>query len=336
VGLGGYDLSGNDPAAGDPSIAEATDVVAAALEAGTNWLDTSERYYDTRNESVIGEVLQSMNAEIMVATKLFPAPGGTGFRREQVHAGCRASLKRLRRERIDIYFLHRPDLNGVPLDETWGAMTELVEEGLVQAIGLSNYAIEDVERCHTQRRVDVVQDGLSLIDYLTHREQFARCGELGIEVVVFEAIAAGILAWKSLTQVREVWQEYAAWPFYDKAAEHLSLSAEMPARAEIEHGHRKQLYQRLLAPGKAERSFAVVDGMRPIAERIGISVAQLALAWVLHQDGVTAALAGSRRPANVRQNGRAADVHLAPDEVAELNALIPFGPTAGNSTPGRP
>ena len=106
--------------------------------------------------------------------------------------------------------------------------------------------------------------------------------------------------------MREVWKKYTAWPFY----------------------------QRLLAPGKAERSFAVVDGMRPIAARLGVSVAQLAIAWVLHQDGVIAALAGSRRPANVRQNAQAADVQLASDVLAELEALIPLGPAMAETPQG--
>jgi aryl-alcohol dehydrogenase-like predicted oxidoreductase len=300
VGLGGYELGGGDAARGDPSAAQAMEVVRAALAAGINWLDTSEQYYDTRNETVIGDVLQHVGPAMLVATKLWPAPGGSGFHREGVHAGCRASLKRLRRDRIDIYFLHRPDPNGVPLDETWGAMSELVEQGLVRAIGLSNYTIEQVELCHKQRRVDVVQEGLSLIDYLHHRQPIARCGELGIGVVTFEPIAGGILTGKSLAQVREVWgEEYVAWPFY----------------------------QRLLVPGKAEQSFAVADGVRPIAARFGISVAQLAIAWVLHQSGVTAALGGTRNPANVRQNAGATDVHLTPDALAELEALIPLGPT---------
>ena len=104
--------------------------------------------------------------------------------------------------------------------------------------------------------------------------------------------------------MREVWKKYAAWPFY----------------------------QRLLMPGKGERSFAVVEGMRPIAERLEVSVAQLAIAWVLHQDGVTAALAGSRRPGNVRQNAGAAAVQLTPGDIAKLDSLIPLGPTAADAT----
>ncbi len=309
VGLGGFELGGSDRAAGDPTLTEATEVLQTALAAGTNWLDTSEQYLQTRNESLIGEALQQINSDMLIATKLFPAPGGTGFRREEVHAGCRASLKRLRHDHIDIYFLHWPDATGVPLDETWGAMSDLVDDGLVRAIGLSNYTMKQVALCHEQRHVDVIQVGLSLIDHLYQRPPIARCGELGIGAVTYEPIAGGILTGKSLDQVREVWgEEYVSWPFY----------------------------QRLLVPGKAERSFAVAESMRPIAKRLGISVAQLAIAWVLHQDGVTAALAGSRRPANVRQNAQAADVHLPSNALAELKSLIPLGPTMIQTPPGPP
>jgi len=93
---------------------------------------------------------------VLVASKLSPAPDGSGFRRDEVRAGCQASLARLCRDHVDIYFLHYPDATGVPLDETWGALTELVDDGLVRAISLSNYRLEDVERCHAQRPVDVV------------------------------------------------------------------------------------------------------------------------------------------------------------------------------------
>jgi len=200
VGLGGIELG---PEVGEePDVDRAVGVIEAALEAGVNWLDTSENYLDTSNEALIGAALQRVDGEVLVATKVAPSAaitgGGTGFRRDQVHSACRASLARLGREQIDVYFLHWPDDTGVPLDETWGAMAELVDDGLVRAIGLSNYELEEVERCHAQRPVDVVQDGLSLIDYLDNRAAIARCGELGIAAAIYEPLASGILTGKTL------------------------------------------------------------------------------------------------------------------------------------------
>jgi len=301
IGLGGYELGG-DPSEDGLGLADAVAVAQAALAEGINWIDTSEAYHDNDNESLIGDVLGGGADDLLVSTKLAPLPDGTGFRREQVHAGCRASLARLGRDVIDIFFLHWPDETGVPLEETWGALAELVDEGLVRAIGLSNYEQEAVERCHAERSVDVVQIGLSLVDHLDNLGPTARCGELGIGVVIYEPLASGILTGKSLEEIQRTWgDEYAEWSFFN----------------------------RLLAPGKVDQTFAVADGMRPLASQVGASVAQLAIAWVLHQQGVTAAIVGSRDPDHVRQSARAAYVRLRADVLQALGALIPFGPTVG-------
>jgi myo-inositol catabolism protein IolS len=299
VGLGGIEIG---PAEGEePDIDRSVAVLEATIAAGINWLDTSENYYDTQNESLIGEGLRRIGGELLVATKVAPgragSGGGTGFRPDEVHAACRESLRRLSRECIDLYFLHWPDDTGVPLEETWGAMAELVDMGLVRAIGLSNYDLVDIERCHYQRSVDIVQEGLSLIDYLESRALIERCGELGIGVVVYEPLASGVLSGRTIEEVREIWTGWEETGFY----------------------------KRLLTPGRAERSAAVVEGMRPIAERLDVSVAQLAIAWVLHQPGVTAALAGSRYGRHVQENAGASRLDLT-DSLDELEGLIALGP----------
>jgi aryl-alcohol dehydrogenase-like predicted oxidoreductase len=299
VGLGGIEIG---PAEGEePDIDRSIAVLEATLAAGINWLDTSENYYETQNESLIGEGLRRVEGELLVATKVAPgragSGGGTGFRPDEVRAACRASMRRLGRECIDIYVLHWPDDTGVPLEETWGAMAELVDAGLVRAIALSNYDLIDIERCHRERSVDVVQEGLSLIDHLDARELIARCGELGIGVVVYEPLASGVLSGKTMDEVRAIWTGWEETGFY----------------------------QRLLTPGRAERSAAVVDGLRPIAERLDVSVAQLAIAWVLHQPGVTATLAGSRYGRHVHENAGAWRLDLR-DSLDELESLIPLGP----------
>jgi aryl-alcohol dehydrogenase-like predicted oxidoreductase len=142
VGWGGIVL-GPD-ADEEPDVATVIAALAACGESGINWVDTSEQYLGTRNEGLIGAALAEIEGEFLVATKVAPGTnpeaGQTGFRREQIHAACRASLKRLNREVIDWYLLHYPDDSGVPLEESWGAMAELVDAGLVRAIGTSNYA----------------------------------------------------------------------------------------------------------------------------------------------------------------------------------------------------
>jgi aryl-alcohol dehydrogenase-like predicted oxidoreductase len=298
VGLGGFELGGG-ATEGEPTLAGATAVIEAALASGVNWLDTAEAYHESRNETFIGKVLQNFGSSLLVATKLAPQPDGTGFRRKEVHAGCRASMQRLGRDWIDIYFLHWPAETDVPLEETWGALGELVDQGVVRAIGLSNYEFSDVARCHGVRAVDVVQDGLSLVDHLDNRDSISRCGELGIGVVIYEPLGSGTLSGRTIEQVREAWAEYSEWGFY----------------------------KRLLEGTNGERSAAVVEGIRRIAGHAGVSVPQLAIAWVLHQPGVTAAIAGSRNPDHVGENALGGDVELSPSLLDELEALIPLGPT---------
>src|SRR5262245_51242814 len=266
VGLGGYELG---PEPGERADVEGgVAVIRAALDNGIDWLDTSEAYLDTRNESLIGEVLARIDDEFLVASKAAPGGGvtgaGSGFRREQIHAACRGSLLRLGRDHLDVYLLHWPDRSGeVPLEETWGAMTELADQGLVRAIGLSNYSPEDVERCHAERRVDAVQDGLSMIDYLGDRPAFARYGELGIGVTIYEPLASGVLSNKTVEQVRAAWT--GPWEETD-------------------------FYHKLADPVWEARCNAFVECLSPIANRIDATVAQLAIAWVLHQHGVSSAI----------------------------------------------
>jgi aryl-alcohol dehydrogenase-like predicted oxidoreductase len=195
IGLGGAWL-GHD--VGDSAeVRRAAQVLDAAASAGTNWVDTSENYFDTGNESVIGAALSEIPDAFLVCTKA--APGalysgrGSGFRPEQIRSACHGSLKRLGRDHLDMYLLHWPDETGVPLEDTWGAMGALVEDGLVRTIGLSNYEREDIASCHAQRPVDVVQTGLSVIDYLDDRDLIAWCGEQGIGVTVYDPLASGLL-----------------------------------------------------------------------------------------------------------------------------------------------
>ena len=304
IGLGGYEL-GPEPDE-EPDVDRAARVIGTAMESGINWLDTSENYLATHNEEVIGRALAQIGRDdFLVASKVAPGAavtgGGSGFRREQVHAACRASLERLGRGHIDVYFLHWPDETGVPLEETWAAMAELVDAGLVRAIGISNYSPEEVLRCQAQRRVDAVQVGLSLIDYLDHRSAIAAWGELGIAVTIYEPLGGGILTGRTLEEVRALWT--GPW---------------------LESG----FYKRLLGSGNGEKSFAVADGLRPIAERLHATVAQVAIAWVLAQPGVTAAIAGSRSGGHMRENAAAADVTLPEEVLDELEQLIPLGPTS--------
>jgi aryl-alcohol dehydrogenase-like predicted oxidoreductase len=302
VGLGGAWL-GHEPE-DQAQVARALEVVRAAADAGMNWVDTSENYYDTANEAAIGAILRALPDSFLVCTKLAPGAagsgGGSGFRPEQVHRGCHDSLRRLGRAHLDVYLLHWPDESGVPLEETWGAMASLVDDGLVRAIGLSNYSRDDIASCHAQRPVDLIQTGLSLVDYLEDRELIAWCGANGIGVTIYEPVGNGILTDTPFDQVRARW---IGTPWEDSA-----------------------MFRRLFSPESGPRAEAVADGLRVLAREEGATVAQLAIAWVLRQPGVTAAIAGSNSVTHTRENADAGSLVLADAILQAIEDLVPLGP----------
>ena len=296
VGLGGYEFED------DPDWPGAREVLVAAMEAGIDWLDTSEVYFDKRNELTIAAALRDVGTPMRISSKVGPTPRGSGFTPEQVRRACAGSLERLGVERLDIYLLHWPDDTSVPLQETWAAMRQLVDDGLVGLVGLSNFEREQIEQCLSVGPVDVIQEGLSPIDHVETLELARWCEQQGIAVVTYEPLGNGMLAGvidRPEDFVRVVGDDYADWPFW----------------------------QRLFSPGRFERSEVVRDGMRSVADLIGCSLAQLALAWNIHQAGVVATLAGTRNPGHVRANAAAADIVLTSDQLVELDALIPLGPT---------
>jgi aryl-alcohol dehydrogenase-like predicted oxidoreductase len=297
IGLGGFEL-GPEPD-DEPDVENAVAVIRTGIEHGVDWLDTSENYLASANEALIGEALKSIDPDFKVCTKVAPyaalTGGASGFRPEQVHAACRESLRRFGRDHVDMYLLHYPDESGVPLEDTWGAMSELADAGLTRAIGMSNYDIADVEKCHAQRPVDVVQTGLSLLDYLDDRDMIRRCGELAIAVTIYEPLASGLLTEVPYDAVRARW---AGTVWEDSA-----------------------FFQRLLSEANADNCRAVTAGVRQAATRLNATVAQTAIAWVLAQPGVTAAIAGSHSVRHTAENAMAAQVDIN-TVAADLEALI--------------
>ncbi|MGN6166631.1 MAG: aldo/keto reductase [Solirubrobacteraceae bacterium] len=297
VGLGGAWL-GHDP--DNPAeVDRATCVLRAAQAAGANWVDTSENYFDTGNERVIGAALANVSDGFLVCSKVAPGAlmsgGGSGFRPEQVRHACEGSLRRLGRDHLDVYLLHWPDESGVPLTDTWGAMAALVEDGLVRSIGMSNYEREEIARCHAQRPVDCLQTGLSLIDYLDDRELIAWCGQQQIAVTIYEPLASGLLTDTPVEQVRDRW---VGSPWEDS-----------------------NFFRRFFGSDNLERTKTAVEGFREVAQDIGAPLAQVAIAWVLRQPGVTSAIAGSGNADRFRENAGAADLELSDAAVHTLDAL---------------
>jgi aryl-alcohol dehydrogenase-like predicted oxidoreductase len=300
VGFGAWEMGG-DAYGPNPPEDEVLIAVGAGLDAGINWIDTAEVYGSGRSEELVGRAVAGRQDEILIATKVGPRPEGTGHRPEEVLRACRRSLARLGTDRIDLYQLHWPDSNGVPLVDTWGAMAALVDEGLVRFIGLSNYDRDQIERCLAIRHVDSLQPHFSLL-HLQNRDLIRWCGEAGVGVIPYGPLAFGLLTGAITPETR----------FHP---------------SDFRSGRNGGNYYRwMFAPGKLERSLAVVEGLRPIAARLEVTNAQLALAWTHHQPGVTSPIAGSRNPKHVRQNAAAGELRLTRDILDEIEALLPLGP----------
>jgi aryl-alcohol dehydrogenase-like predicted oxidoreductase len=303
IGFGAWE-AGGDAWGPNPSDDQAVEAMVAGFDAGITWIDTAEVYGDGRSEELVARAIDGRREDVVVATKVAPRPEGTGFRRDEVRAACEASLKRLGTEVIDLYQLHWPD-DDVPVEETWEAMTGLVDEGLVRHIGVSNFDRALIERCQGIRHVDSLQPHFSML-HLANRDLIRWCGEQGIGVVSYASLAYGLLTGAIDMGTRF---DPADW-----------------------RSGRGGNYRRFFAPRKRELSLAVTDGLRPVADRLAVTVSGVALAWAFHQPEVTSAIAGSRDPSHVRDNAAAGDVELDRATLEELEEILRRGPEFDEGT----
>lgn len=304
VGYGAWEAGAGSEWGEAPPQDRIVEGIRSVFDAGINWIDTAEVYGDGHSEELVALAVTGRRDEVLIATKIAPVPEGSGFRPEQVRRGCIDSLRRLRTGHIDLYQLHWPDDSGVPIEETWGEMAALVDEGLVRAIGVSNFDRELIERCEAVRHVDSLQQEFSMLQ-LENRELIRWCGGQGIGVVSYGPLAFGLLTGAITAETTFDASDFRSgvdeWDYWEN----------------------------LFAPGKLERSLAVVDAMRSVAERLGCGLAQLALAWNAAQPGVTSAIAGSRNPDHVRSNAGAGDLDLDAGTLQELEAAVALGPSSG-------
>lgn len=296
IGFGAWEAGMGSEWGKAPPEDQVVEAIRSVLDTDIDWIDTAEVYGDGRSEELVARALEGRRDEVLIASKVAPSTEGSGFRPDQVANAVRGSLARLGTDRIDLYQLHWPDSSGVPVEDTWGAMAELVEQGLVRWIGVSNFDRDLIERCEPIRHVDSLQQEFSMLS-LQDRDLIRWCGEQGTGVVSYGPLAYGLLTG--------------------------AITSESAFGRE---DHRGSQDHELFGPGNRERSLAVLEGLRPIAKRLGCSVAQLALAWNVHQPGVTAAIAGSRNPEHVRSNAAAGDVELDEDTLSDLEQVLSLGP----------
>ena len=255
--------------------AESIAAIRRAVDEGINWVDTAAVYGLGHAEEIVGRALEGRagNGEVFVCTKCGrkTRPDGTPYgdlRPESIRDECEASLRRLGVERIDLYQIHWPDSDsGTPLEESWSTMAELVDDGKVGWIGVSNFDVDQLERCEAIRHVDSLQPPLSMVQRgaLSDVIPWAAAHQTG--VIVYSPMASGLLSGSFDRDRLE------------------SLPADDMRR------RRPEFTEPWLS-----RNLALVERLRVIAGELERSVAELAIAWTLAQDGVTGAIVGARRP----------------------------------------
>jgi aryl-alcohol dehydrogenase-like predicted oxidoreductase len=292
IGFGAWEAGGEQWGPNESEDA-VIDAMRAAFDAGIDWIDTAEVYGQGTSERLVAKAVAGRRDDLTIATKVAPSSEGSGLRPEQIRAACDGSLGRLGIDHIDLYQLHWPDETGIPVEDSWGAMTELQDAGKVRWIGVSNFDRELIERCRAIRHVDSLQQEFSMLNR-ADAELIRWCGETGTGVVTYGPLAFGLLT-------GAISKDTTFGPGDWRGTE------------------REGLF------GNLDGSLAVVDRLRPVADRLGCALAQLALAWNVSQAGVTSAIAGSRNAAHVRTNAEAADLELDELTRKELDAALDEG-----------
>jgi aryl-alcohol dehydrogenase-like predicted oxidoreductase len=300
VGFGAWEAGAGTEWGEAPPDDVIVDAIRTVLDTSIDWIDTAEVYGKGHSEELVGRAVTGRRDEVLIATKVAPAPEGSGFRPDEIGRACRDSLQRLATDQIDIYQLHWPDDTGVALQDTWGAMAALVDEGLVRWIGVSNFDRAQIETCEGVRHVDSLQQEFSMLQ-LQDRELIRWCGQQGTGVVAYGPLAYGLLTGA------------------------ISMQTTF-ARGDFRGSEGEETWEAMFRPDRRARSLEVVEALRPIAERLGCTLAQLALAWNAAQPGVTSAIAGSRNPEHVRSNSAAGDVEVDTATLTQVDSILSLGP----------
>jgi aryl-alcohol dehydrogenase-like predicted oxidoreductase len=298
---------------GSGDQAEAERTIHRALDLGVTFLDTADMYGPFTNERLVGQAIAGRREEVTLATKFGNERGEDGsFIRingtpEYVHRACDASLQRLGVDVIDLYYQHRVDTT-VPIEDTWGALRELVDAGKIRYAGISEAAPETIRRADAVQPVTAVQTEYSLWTRDPEDDGvLATCAELGIGFVAYSPIGRGFLS----GQIRS-----------------------LDDLAPDDFRRRNPRFQ-----GEAfAQNLELVDRVRQIAEGKGVTATQLALAWVMAQSGRAGhpsivPIPGTKRVGYLEENAAAADVELTADDLRALDEAAPQGATAGDRYP---
>ena len=316
VGLGAWAMGGAGwrNTRGSQEDADSRAVIARAVDVGINWIDTAAVYGLGHAEEVVADTVASLpsSRRPFVFTKCGltwseedpMAPQVLDSRPETIRRECEASLRRLRTDHIDLYQLHWPDEIGTPVEETWGEMARLQDEGMVRAIGMSNYPVELLERCEPIRHVDSVQSQFNMIRREAAAHVIPWCAAHGTGTINYRPVMIGLLTDgftpDRIDRTKQDWRDQ----FPDFSEPRLS------------------------------RNLALRDALRPIARRHGVPIAAIAVAWAIAWTGVTGAISGARTPDQIDGWIDGASLTLTEADLDEIAAAI--AATGAGDGPVRP
>jgi aryl-alcohol dehydrogenase-like predicted oxidoreductase len=292
---------------GEGDDSESIRVIQRALDLGVNFLDTADMYGPFTNEKLVGRAIEGRRDDVVLATKFgnVRGPGGErlGVRGdpEYVREACDASLERLGVDHIDLYYQHRVDTD-TPIEETVGAMKELVEAGKVRYLGLSEAAPATIRRAHEVHPITALQTEYSLWSRDPEDEILPTVRELGIGFVAYSPLGRGF------------------------------LSGEIKSVEDLADDDFRRSNPRFQGEN-FQRNLDLVDRVKEIAAEKGVTGAQLALAWLLHRGEDIVPIPGTKRIKYLEQNVAAGDIELTGEDLVRIDEAAPVGAAAGDRYP---
>jgi aryl-alcohol dehydrogenase-like predicted oxidoreductase len=283
---------------------EAVRTIHRALELGVNFLDTADMYGPFTNEKLVGRAIANRRDQVVLATKFGNVRGENGEYlgirgdAEYVRAACDASLERLGVDHIDLYYQHRVD-KGVEIEETVGAMKELVDAGKVRHLGLSEASADTIRRANAVHPITALQTEYSLWTRDPEDRILPTVRELGIGFVAYSPLGRGF------------------------------LSGRFQSPDDFDDGDFRKNHPRFQGEN-FQKNLELVERVKEIADEKGVTAGQLALAWVMAQGDDIVPIPGTTKVKNLEENVAAADIELTDDDLARLDEAAPKGVTAGD------